>query len=553
MKKPDLRGFLRRFWPAAALTLAMSALVSLYAPLEMFFTNREEFHFSFFMLAPRLLVLFGLLMACGLAAFVFCYLLYIRLFEAALAAGTVALLCTFLQGLLFSGSLPPLDGTPIDWSAYRMQDLLSVLLWLTVGSGMVLLVRFRGMQRMRPVFGRIALLLTVVMAVMGIGLCIQFDGLRPADDRIVTKDQEFTLSTDRNFIIFVLDAVDSKTFSDMLHRDHPSFAGTLEDFTYYPNTVGAYPFTYHSIPYMLHGQWYENQEDFHTFTARAMDASPLLGALRSQGYRMGVYEQDLQYESDGILDFENVRTVRYEIGSTRRLLREEMHLVWFKYAPFPLKKLYRVDVEAFRRVLRLPEGVEAFRSNNRDFYDDLLSEPSVLTGDRCFRFIHIDGAHVPFRYDRNVNYIDEALGTYPQNIEASMTILGAYLQALKDAGVYDSSVIVVMADHGYGYQRDVPVVGRSNPLLAVKGLGERHPMAESQAPISYTDLQEAYLRLLDGQSGAACFDAREGDDRPRRFLLYYYMQDGHMEEYIQHGHAFDIETLLPTGRVYDAK
>jgi hypothetical protein len=159
---------------------------------------------------------------------------------------------------------------------------------------------------------------------------------------------------------------------------------------------------------------------------------------------------------------------------------------------------------------------------------------------------------VPYRYNAQVQRIDSDQGSYQQNVECSMTIVAAYLQKLKDAGVYDNSAILVMADHGYDPDPVEPVVGRMNPFLAVKGLDEHHDLAISKAPISYEDLQTAYARLLEGKSSGQVFDAQEGDDRVRRCILYKYLEDDHMLEYTQQGDAADPSGLTPTGTVYDA-
>ena len=544
--------FLRAFLPAIALTLAISFLLTLYGPLELFFTNKGEFHFDFLALFPELLKLFGLVTAAGLLAFGFCYILYIQLYHVALVAAAIGFICTYIQGMFFVGNLPPLDGRRINWAEYSAQNIESVILWFVVGVAVVLLVRFLHMKRMYKVFTGCALFLTSILLVTVVVVGIQNDGLSPNSEAVVTKDHEFDMSTDQNFVIFIVDAADSGTFNEMLQSGDYGFREVLEDFTYYPNTVGAYPFTKHSIPYILHGAWYENQEDFRTFTTRAMDQSPLLATLKAQNYRMGLYEEDLLYDSDHIFDFENVRHTQYHFSSFKQLVKAELKLVWFKYAPYPLKRLAKVNMEDFNRLLQLDNEEELFSANNADFYQDAGDAEIVTVDDKCFRFIHIEGAHVPFRYDKDVNLIDEAQGSYPQNMACSMTILARYLQRLKDAGIYDNSAILIMADHGYGYERDVPIVGRCNPLLLVKGVDEHHSLEISDAPISYEDLQEAYQRLLSGASSDQIFDAQEGDERIRRILLYFYEQEGHMAEYEQHGHAFDIDTLLPTGSVYDA-
>ena len=93
---------------------------------------------------------------------------------------------------------------------------------------------------------------------------------------------------------------------------------------------------------------------------------------------------------------------------------------------------------------------------------------------------------------------------------------------------------------------------RQAALLLIKGRNEQHDtMQISEAPISYEDLQEAYVRLLDGAQSDAVFDWKEGDTRERRFLEYAPGNEKHMVEYLQKGHAQDLTTMVPTGRVFD--
>lgn len=84
-------------------------------------------------------------------------------------------------------------------------------------------------------------------------------------------------------------------------------------------------------------------------------------------------------------------------------------------------------------------------------------------------------------------------------------------------------------------------------------MNESHDLQVSGAPISYEDLVEAYYKLMNGTASDDCFAYKEGDQRERRYLLYKYLGEDHMVEYVQTGYAGDESTLVPTGRVFDAK
>lgn len=539
--------------PGLILSLALSFLLGLYAPLELYFTNITEFQFDFWALFPQLLKLFGILLAVCVVGFGLCYLIHNRLYDLALVLGGIGYCIAYVHGMFLVGNLPPLDGTDFSWSDYHKEAVISLIVCAVIAVIFILLVRFLHMKKTRKVIAGLSLFFTAILVVTGVTVGITNNGFQRKPLMAVTKNNEFQMSSDTNMVIFLMDAVDSKAFRQLLDGDDPEYAQTLADFTYYPNTVGAYSFTEHSIPYILTGQWFENQEPFEDYTAQAMAASPLLNRLKAEHYRIGMYEEDLRCTEEQAAEFENVEKTTLRFTSFSAIAKEELKLVWFKYAPYLLKRAVHVDMNRFTMIVEPVSDSELYHYVNWDFYPDAQNAQITTVSDKVFKFIHIEGAHVPLRYSKDVTIIGSDQGTYDQNLQASMTVLKQYLDDLKAAGVYDNTAIVVMADHGYWTYWDDKLLGRSNPLLAVKGVGESHEMKISEAPISYEDLQECFSRLLDGDASDQVFDAKEGDQRIRRYLSYNYLEEGHIVEYEQKGYATDLSTMVPTGRVFDAK
>ena len=153
------------------------------------------------------------------------------------------------------------------------------------------------------------------------------------------------------------------------------------------------------------------------------------------------------------------------------------------------------------------------------------------------------------------NIINELDGTYEQSAQATMVGAMDYVEHLRNSEAYDNTVLIVMSDHGYNGslgQNGEATWMRQCALLLIKGRNEHHDtMQISQAPISFEDLQEAYVRLLDGRRSDEVFDWKEGDARERRFLRYSFLDDDHMQEYMQTGYASDMDTMIPTGREYN--
>ena len=125
------------------------------------------------------------------------------------------------------------------------------------------------------------------------------------------------------------------------------------------------------------------------------------------------------------------------------------------------------------------------------------------------------------------------------------------INKLKESGVYDNSVIIVMADHGFACPPVKGAEGRQNPILLIKGINEHHDkVVKSTLPISYADLNTAYANLLDGKKGESVFGNID-KNRERRYLYYEYSKEDHMTEYVQKGKAWDKKTLVKTGKEFN--
>lgn len=74
-----------------------------------------------------------------------------------------------------------------------------------------------------------------------------------------------------------------------------------------------------------------------------------------------------------------------------------------------------------------------------------------------------------------------------------------WLLKLKEEGLYDDSVIVIMGDHGNVNYDNINNFGQA-PILMVKGYEEKHDFTISEVPMSYNDLQEVFGALVDGCS-----------------------------------------------------
>jgi len=546
-KKSILSDFWQEYRYALILSAAISFLVMIFSPLDLYFNNVNDFWFDFGVVIPLLLKLFFITFLIGAGIFAVCWLLFEELYHVVYIGAFAALLCAYIQGNYLSGSLPAIDGTAVDWSLYHIQMLQSRYLWTILPATILLMVRFVKMQKFYTVSKYINILIVAMLSVSLVFACFKNDGLQHKNYRISTTEHLYEMSEKQNFIILVVDALDARYFGKIL-EEYPEYKETFRDFTFFPDTVGAYTFTNYALPQLMTGVWMENQTDYQTYVTEAMEEAPVFKELEEKGYRMGMYETKLLYDSDNIYKFENYIKGNVSFGSMETFLSEELPLFFFKYAPYQLKRYFEPDLQYFYHTMHVNDDVTVFSDLNPDFYESILNAEVVTTQDNCFKFIHFEGAHTPFRYNRDVVQISESEGSYEQNVLCSITIMNAYIQTLKDAGVFDNTAIIMMGDHGLNYDND-EYWGRQNPVLLVKGINEKHDFYISNAPLSYADLQEAYHRLISGMQAEDCFDAKVGDTRKRRFM--HYIREEKITEYYQEGYASDLNTLIPSGNVYE--
>lgn len=534
--------------PAVFLSLAAGFMLGVFAPMEIYLNNPSEFWYDAWFLLPWCLLFFAAAFAGGMAASGLALLCGEKVYQAFLAVYFAVFAGLYVQGNYLVSGLPALDGTEIDFGRYTGEAVKSAAAWAVPAVlTAALLVKLKGekfkkLVKWVSVFVFLMLLSTFAVLFVGNG------GFERKDYLTCVKDNQFEMSTDRNFVILVLDAIDAGRFGQVW-EEHPEYEEAFADFTYYDNTMAGYPCTDCAMPLMLSGEWYENEEPYEEYIQRVYGESAFFAELESQGYGLSVYDVDLQLDESRIGDrYKSMIHTDLKVSDPLLFAKRQLKMVGFKYAPWALKSYCWFDAHRLWNQRVIDVDSEIFMWEDSVFYSDVKEDEVSYTDERQFKMIHLEGAHVPFAYNEQVEVIDDA--DYDSCIEASMTLTMAYLDKLREAGVYDNSVIVIASDHGLAANPD-DMNGRQHSILFVKGLGERHDYRVSRAPISQEDFVSAYGRLLAGESSDVVFDWREGDARERRYLFYHIVNREHMEEYIQTGHASDRSTLKATGRQFD--
>lgn len=373
-----------------------------------------------------------------------------------------AFLCFYIQGNFLTGSLPLLDGSTIDWSLYKAEYVQSYVLWIVVAVIVVIIYRIAKHSLFENIVRVVSICMILMFCVTLFTLALTNHGFEKKLGLGVTNKNMFQMSEDQNLVILLLDTVDAQTMTSVM-EENSDYQKIFTDFTYFQNVLGVYPATRNSIPYILSGEWYENEVEFREYEARAYAESPLFASLEEEGWCMGIYEAELLANDEEKVRFDNVLPSERGVDSKLMLIKWQLQLVGFRYAPYCLKPYMFVNLNHLNWI-KIPLAEETmFGGSNIDFYQRVLNEEISYTDQKCFRFIHISGGHPPFTLNEKVEEVAPEEGSYKDNIKASLTITRVYLNKLKEAGVYDNSAIIVMADHGwsskggiyYGYQNPI--------------------------------------------------------------------------------------------------
>lgn len=536
----------KEFSASLIMFFTLAFMLFIYEPIVAYSSNVNDYWFNFKTLVlNNLLIFIGVLLSFSVLSFII-YFVSKKLkkdiiYKIYLMIVFIVFIATYIQGNYLAGSLPTLDGSPIIWSDYTKQSLISIGMWLVL-----IVINIILYKKLSKEYTSIVKYVSLAVFAM---LSVSLVSILLTNKEIYVEKGSYTATTDninqisknKNFLMLVVDMADSRTFNNVLKNMGKE--ELLKDFTYYPDTLSAYPFTRESIPFMLSGEWFVEQDTFTNYYNDVMDNSKFLKTLRDKNYDINIYESELGWTNEKALDVNNIKAVNFEIDKSN-LFKQEFKYLSFKYLPFNLKKYSNIESLDYTLCRKSDLDTNNIYKMENDFvYDELNSLKTQKNN--YFQFLHIDGGHYPWDMNKDFEKIEN--GTYEEKIESSIVVIEKYLDRIKESGQYDNSVIIILADHGNnGYDP----VGRQNPILYIKGTNEKNiKMKVSDKKVSYDDLnQSIYYDLLDGKKSD---DLLTNIDKNRKRRFIWYKDYDKLYEQVLDGHAWETDKLKNTGKKYE--
>lgn len=523
---------LRQALQALPLCLFFALTLTLFAATQMVCDNQEEFWFTWAQMAPGVV-------RVGLWVWGALTLLLAVLPRRAFPWGQGVLLglgvAALLQGNGLNADYGALNGQAIAWGEYTVYGLINTALWAGI---LFICLSLRQWKR----FGALCVVLPCLLAV-GEGGWIAYRAAQaptPQTETYLSQAGLYTVGTEENLLVLVLDSVDADQFAQALAED-PDLSRRLEGFTWYRNAMGLSDPTKYGLPALLTGQAYTQPVDYAGFIAAAYADAPLYTMLAGDVWDARFFT-DSRYVSLDASVVDNLAREELAVNDPAGLTRDLLRLCAFRYAPHFLKPQLWMYSNVFLPYAQA-QGEPVYEVTDPAFDARLREEGLEATVERAFRLIHLTGMHPPYTMDADCQYQAQGV-TAQEQMRGCLRLAEDYLEQLRVLGVYDRSAVLILADHG------TETVHR--PLLLLKRPGDTGEMAVNDAPVSYADLPATYVALLTGaQAGTELWSIPQGQARTR---LYYHESSRNnafnLYEYSTQALSPSWEELIPTGRVF---
>lgn len=537
-------------------------MLFLVSPLAFYSGNRNEIHFQLPDIAFPVLVVFG-----GFSLGLFLILLALRKFPKAhsMASGILAgaAAAVWIQSQVFLWNFGVFDGRAILWTRWSSHMWLEAIVW-TLAIAAFIYLFFRHKTRRKTSLQLLFLLGTLSIA-------LNYLIASPRLSKPVFAPEEgyryaLYFHPVNNVIVILLDTFQSDYF-DLVREKHPKDIAFLDGFTFYRNFMSQYPTTEPNVLSLMTGKVYNNLEALDAFRQSAFSKFNLFQAYASRGYR------SQEIEPAGM---EKVLQKHSFSGSAP--WREFLDYGLFRGAPTFCKRYIHNNANWFLSFWGRGTYPPELHGNDIRFLELFERKAEIVSGDKAgvFTFFRFFLPHPPWRVDENLQYNPELAGRdgYIRQIRGALALAGRMVNKMKALGIYHSSEIVILADHGTQGPTSVPVNAATSAnydlpsnvhssalaLFLHKKPFSRGKLTVNDAPLINSDLA-CLLGVNNDSSNCTDYEsALKGMPRKRRFL-YYDLSDNEamrknympkMTEYFVNGHAHDAASWRPGEYQYEA-
>ena len=521
--------------------LLLTITITIFGPIELYFTNYEEFWFTlkdiFIVSAVQMIGCIAIFTVIGLVLKGKARDLY----SAILFAVGIAL---YVQGNYVNINYGVLNGEEIDWSAYPVYAVLDSLGWiLLIIAVVVLWIHRRNILHKIQTYAAIYVMAVQIISLMILFFTTDFSSMQKSN-YYLSNEGLFEVSSEENVIIFILDAFDDAYFQEILQEEPEKYKDVFEDFIHFKNASAGGAHTKIGMPAIITGESYPGEISYTEYIKQAFDNDGLYSEFQKQNYDVRFYTNSTFIPDESLDLVNNQVSTGYVVSSHFQLAEKYLSLTLYKYAPHILKRFFWIYTGDFDQY-KDGNSSQGYKVNDEEFFRELQDNGlQVNQTKKIFRLFHLNGAHPPFTLNEYVQVVDSADTSSICQGKGSLYIVENYISQLKELGIYDASTIIVMADHGYENLAE-------HGILLVKEKNKEMPFEESDAPITYYDLHPTLFRVLGINRGQTFFEIPK--EIRKRFFYKNNTEQGKMKvvEYVIKGDINDSDVMRETGIVLE--
>jgi len=499
----------------AAAFLLLSTLF-VFGPESAFRTNPVEIAISL----TRLLAL-GTLVAVAGALLLACLglLLRGRSFRVTLAIVVATAFMFYIQTNFFLWDYGAFDGTDLDYAAFDPHGWFEIGAW-TAG---FLLAWSRADWISRKLVPLVGFLLIAQLGGMLVG-SLTHDGLWESPPHWDRDPELFEFSDETNVVVILLDGFTGSTFNRALGGldNPPDFDG----FTYFRDSVSAFNWTHMSVPAILSGGIYNNTQTVPVFMTEELGNRSVPETLARRGFTSHVWTDPYYCPF-----FEKTRCVSNAPYDEFGLMLSFMDFALFRALPHYVKKPLRLERGVFQawgseKGWMIPEQRHSLRLI-KDFERNARATSSAPT----FKMLHLFLPHGPWVLDSQCERLPpqliQTVTGYMNQASCGLKVTGDLLATLERIGVYDSSLVIIVSDHGsWAEFPDESSFAnksrRARALTLIKPPNSRGPLQSLSTSVSVSDVPTTIasvlaLELVAPYEGRSAFEPNEARDRSRRY------------------------------------
>ena len=498
------RPFPKRLRLALAPALALSLSLTLFGTLDFTYTNRNFLSYTAADILPVILISAGIVfLLLLLAASVPGGKVHAFLLSAYVGISTAM----YIQKAFLNPDFGGADISSINWKSFSTMMIINLALWFII---LVLphLIHYFSNRAWR-IF-TIVISIALILA-QGISLTGKFPELnksvRERTAGLSLSDENMLhVGSRKNIIVFLLNETSTKDLKSMT-ESYPELMDSLKDFTWFDNPNSHYMFTFPSLVNLLTGQeWNSESERISEYMYSAWNSEQAVSffqSLADNGYARDFY-LPLSYITKDTASLQGMISNLKQADSGFIIDREAMlnlyKLSFCQQCPIMLKPFFMLPLSDAGSVV----SRKNVWNSEWDFIN-AMNKDQILAGreEQTFKLYYLQGSQWPYdldetghpKNDRNAGSDQDGETGKNEQLAGIFTLIGKYMDQLRNAGLYEEAGIIILSDHGNNADK------RSDhqPVYLIKHPGEQHEtITAASAPIT---IQDCFLADVAEMSG----------------------------------------------------